>query len=150
MSYYFCKVQNYGHESRITIYCSIVSCKRIGPITAKKLITHKSSLKYNIPTWGVMAHGLDNIYPKSNFNLAKKMLDNGGLITEFLSDTRPARENFIKRNRIIAGLSDATVVVESASKGGALVTADIADSYHREVFALPGRLGDPKSEGCLN
>ena len=78
------------------------------------------------------------------------MLDNGGLITEFLSDTRPARENFIKRNRIIAGLSDATVVVESASKGGALVTADIADSYHREVFALPGRLGDPKSEGCLN
>lgn len=62
-------------------------------------IAHKSSLKYNIPPWGVMAHGLDNIYPKSNFNLAKKMLDNGGLITEFLSDTRPARENFIKRNR---------------------------------------------------
>jgi len=109
---------------------------------------HKASLKYNLPTVGVLAHGLDRIYPATNAILAKKMTENGGLITDFISGTNPDRENFPKRNRIIAGLSDATVVIETARRGGGLVTADIANSYNRDVFAVPGKIGDTFSEGC--
>ncbi len=109
---------------------------------------HKFSLEYNIPTVGVLAHGLDKIYPQKNRAMAKKMLTNGGLISEFMSGTNPERENFPKRNRIVAGMSDATVVVEATSKGGALITANIANSYGRDVFAAPGRIIDPYSRGC--
>lgn len=111
-------------------------------------VAHKSALQYGLPTLGVLAHGLDRIYPSANSSLAKKMCSNGGLVTEFLSKTNPDRENFVKRNRIVAGLSDATIVIESTKRGGALITADIANSYHRDVFAIPGRLGDASSEGC--
>lgn len=110
--------------------------------------SHKESLEQNIPTVGVMAHGLDRIYPSSHKPLAQKMVLNGGLLTEFLPDTIPDKENFPKRNRIIAGISDATVVVEATAKGGALITADIANSYHRDVYAFPGRTTDQYSEGC--
>lgn len=109
---------------------------------------HQESLRNGIPTVGVLAHGLDRMYPQAHGHIAKKMVLNGGLLTEFPSLTNPDKENFPKRNRIIAGISDVTIVVEAASKGGALITADIANSYHREVFAFPGRVNDLSSEGC--
>ena len=109
---------------------------------------HKAALKNELNTIGVLAHGLDRLYPADNRNLAKEMGKQGGLITEFLSNTNPERENFPKRNRIIAGLADATIVVESAARGGALITAGIANSYNRDVFAVPGKLHSKYSEGC--
>lgn len=109
---------------------------------------HKSCLKYNVPTVGVLAHGLDTVYPSLHTPIAHKMLDNGGLLSDFPSETRIDRQNFLRRNRIIAGLADATIIVESAEKGGALVTADIANSYNRDVFAFPGRSTDTYSRGC--
>lgn len=109
---------------------------------------HWSSLKSGTPTIGVLGHGLDRIYPYSNKGLAERMLENGGLLTEFTSQTKPDRENFPRRNRIVAGICDAVVVIESAKRGGALITADIANSYNRDVFAVPGRVNDHYSEGC--
>ena len=109
---------------------------------------HKACLKYNVPTVGVFAHGLDKIYPALHASIASKMIENGGLTTDFVSETIIDRQNFLRRNRIIAGLADATIIVESAEKGGALVTADIANSYNRDVFAFPGRSNDPYSKGC--
>jgi DNA processing protein len=109
---------------------------------------HKSALKYNIPTVALVGHGLDKLYPSLHAETAKKMLENGGLVTDFPSGTKIDPPNFLRRNRIIAGLADATIVVESAVKGGALVTADIASSYNRDVFAFPGRAGDTFSKGC--
>ncbi|MCL2028662.1 MAG: DNA-processing protein DprA [Bacteroidales bacterium] len=111
-------------------------------------LAHQIALENQLATVGVLGHGLDRIYPHQNRNLAKKMLENGGLLTDFLSNTNPDAVNFPSRNRIIAGLSDATVVVEAARHGGALITADIANSYSRDVFAVPGRLNDERSEGC--
>lgn len=112
------------------------------------ICAHKESLKNGVPTVGVLAHGLDRIYPALHTNVADQMVENGGLITEFLSETNPDRENFPKRNRIVAGMSDAVIVVEAAIKGGALITAEIANSYNREVFAVPGNLKSTFSEGC--
>ncbi len=109
---------------------------------------HRNALKHDIATVGVLGHGLDRIYPAENRNVAEKMISNGGLLTEFMSKTNPDRENFPKRNRIIAGISDATLVVESGKKGGAIITAEIAFSYNRDVFAVPGRVEDPYSKGC--
>jgi DNA processing protein len=109
---------------------------------------HKESLKQNLPTVGVLGHGLDRIYPFQNRATAEKMLENGGLLTEFPSGTTPDRENFPQRNRIVAGMADATVVIEASLKGGALITAEIANSYNRDVFAFPGRVDDVYSEGC--
>lgn len=110
---------------------------------------HKAALEYGIPTFAVLAHGLDHLYPAIHRKLASRMLETGGLITEFASGSLPDREHFPRRNRIIAGMCDATIVVEAADKGGALITADLADSYNRDVFALPGRTSDPMSSGCL-
>jgi len=109
---------------------------------------HKSALQSGLPTVAVLAHGLDTIYPVAHRNIATEMLTNGALITEFFHGTFPDKNNFIRRNRIIAGLSDATIVVESDVKGGALITADIAASYNRDVFAVPGRITDKYSSGC--
>ncbi len=109
---------------------------------------HQAALQNGLETLGVLAHGLDRIYPQAHKPMAEKMIRSGGLITEFLSKTNPDRENFPKRNRIIAGIIDALVVVESAIKGGALITANIANSYDRDVFAVPGKLSDKFSEGC--
>lgn len=109
---------------------------------------HKESLNNNVPTVGVLGHGLDRIYPAAHKELTQKMVHQGGLLTEFLPGTNPDRENFPKRNRIIAGISDVTVVVEASFKGGALITAEIANSYNRDVYAFPGRVGDEFSEGC--
>jgi DNA processing protein len=112
------------------------------------ICSHKAALANNLQTIGVLAHGFKTIYPAIHASTAKSMITKGGLITDFLSDALPERNNFLKRNRIIAGLSDATLVVESGLKGGALVTADIANSYNRDVFAVPGRPDDQWSAGC--
>lgn len=109
---------------------------------------HKEALKNKLETVAVLAHGLDRIYPSANSSLAEKMLESGGWLTDYLSGTNPDRENFPSRNRIIAGMADATLVVEAAKKGGALITADIANSYNRDVFAIPGKIDDTYSEGC--
>jgi DNA processing protein len=112
------------------------------------VVAHKSSLEHEIATIGVLGHGLDRIYPGIHRSVAEKMLENGGLLTEFPSETNPDRTNFPKRNRIIAGMADATIVIEAAKTGGALITAEIANSYNKDVFAVPGRVDDEFSEGC--
>lgn len=109
---------------------------------------HRAALQHQLPTVGVLAHGLDRIYPSTHRNTAVQMLREGGLLTEFLSETNPDRHNFVRRNRIVAGIADATIVVESAAKGGSLITAEIAQSYSRDCFAFPGRAGDELSLGC--
>ena len=109
---------------------------------------HREALANSLPTVGVLAHGLDRIYPSVHRKTAVEMLAQGGLLTEFLSGTMPDRYNFISRNRIVAGMSDAVVVVESAEKGGSLITAGLAGSYNRDCFAFPGRAGDTSSRGC--
>lgn len=109
---------------------------------------HRRSVFNEIETVGILGHGLDRLYPSQNRKLAEKMLERGGLLTEFLSGTNPDRENFPKRNRIVAGMCDAILVVESGRKGGALITAGIANSYNRDVFAIPGRTDDEMSQGC--
>ncbi len=112
------------------------------------ICAHKACVKQKLPTIAILAHGLDRVYPAQHRSIAEKMLENGGLLTEFPSQTNPDRENFPKRNRIIAGMADATIVVEASIKGGALITAEIANSYNRDVFTFPGRIGDEFSEGC--
>jgi DNA processing protein len=111
-------------------------------------IAHRCALKYNIPTIGVVGHGLDTIYPQQNANLAKQMLKEGGMLTEFRSNTKPDKYNFPSRNRVVAGISDATIIVESGVKGGSVITAQLAYDYNRDVFAVPGRTVDIKSGGC--
>lgn len=109
---------------------------------------HRKALDCEMETVGVLAHGLDRIYPSQNRKLAERMLEHGGLLTEFLSRSNPDRENFPKRNRIVAGMSDAVVVVESDKRGGAIITAGLGNSYNRDVFAIPGRVGDDNTRGC--
>ncbi len=111
-------------------------------------IAHKMAIKNNIKTVGVLAHGLDRVYPSQNTSLAKQMISCGGLLTEFKSNTIPDRQNFPGRNRIVAGISDAIIVIESGLKGGSLITAELGNGYNKDVFAIPGRVNDSKSEGC--
>lgn len=111
-------------------------------------IAHKISLKNNLKTIGVLGHGLDMIYPSQNTSLAKQMSVQGGLLTEFRSNTKPGRQNFPSRNRIVAGISDAVVIIETSIKGGSLITAELGNGYNKDVFAFPGRIHDVKSEGC--
>lgn len=112
------------------------------------IAAHKAALASGLPTVAVLGHGLKTIYPSLHSGVAKSILENGGQLTDFSSDTLPERNNFIRRNRIIAGISDATLIVESGLRGGALITADIAASYNRDVMAVPGRPGDEWSAGC--
>ncbi len=111
-------------------------------------IAHRSAVQNEIPTVGVLGHGLDRLYPAENRKLADKMIVNGGLLTEYISLTNPDRENFPKRNRIVAGMSDAILVAESDKRGGAVITAEMGNSYNRDVFAIPGKAGDKFSRGC--
>ena len=111
-------------------------------------IAHKAALKNNLQTIGVLAHGLDRIYPAQNKTLAKQMIEHGGLLTEFISHTNPDKQNFPKRNRIVAGISDAVIIMETGKKGGSLITAELGNNYNKDVFAIPGRVNDSKSEGC--
>ncbi|NER17985.1 DNA-processing protein DprA [Spongiivirga citrea] len=114
------------------------------------ITAHKAAIKNKLQTIGCLAHGLNQIYPKVHHRYVNQVEENGGFFTDFWSSANPERENFLKRNRLIAGLSEATIVVESAEKGGSLVTADIANSYNRDVFAVPGRPADAMSVGCNN
>lgn len=110
--------------------------------------SHRACVEQQVPTVGVLAHGLDEIYPRVHRSTAIEMLRCGGLLTEYMSQTRSEKMNFVQRNRIVAGMADATVVVESAAKGGSLITAEMANGYHREVFTFPGRVSDAASAGC--
>ena len=112
------------------------------------IIAHQAAVENKLQTIGILAHGLNQIYPASHKKYMKKIIENGGFITEFWSSSNPDRENFIKRNRIIAGISETTVVIESAEKGGSLITGTMAFDYNRDVFAVPGRTQDKYSQGC--
>ena len=112
------------------------------------ICAHKAALEQGLNTVGVLGHGLDRIYPDLHRSTAARMLSQGALLTEYPSGTNPDKQNFVQRNRIIAGLVDALVVVESAARGGSLITAEVANSYNRDVFAFPGRTSDEFSAGC--
>lgn len=112
------------------------------------IAAHKSALEHDLPTIAILGHGFKTIYPPAHLGIARKILDKGALVTDFPSYEKPERNNFLKRNRIIAGISDACIIIESGRKGGAMVTADIAMSYNRDVMAVPGYPGMPYSEGC--
>jgi DNA processing protein len=112
------------------------------------IVAHQFAMDYNLQTIGVLAHGLNQVYPKTHKKYMAKMEENGGFITEFWSSSNPDKENFVKRNRIVAGISESTIVIESADKGGSLITANLANDYNRDVFAVPGRVTDRYSQGC--
>jgi len=112
------------------------------------ITAHKSAIKNKLQTIACLAHGLNQIYPKSHKQYMGQMEANGGFFTDFWSDAKFVPQNFLRRNRIIAGLSQATIVIESADKGGSLVTAQLANEYNKQVFAVPGRISDPMSKGC--
>lgn len=145
------KMTDYGQASVDLI---LEELKEYNPIIVSGLAygvdiaTHKKALELGLDTIGIVAHGLDIIYPKAHTAIAKKMELQGGIMSEYKRNTNPDRENFPTRNRIIAGISQATIVIEAASDGGALITANLANSYNREVFALPGKINEPFSKGC--
>lgn len=114
------------------------------------IVAHKIAMDLGLQTIGVVAHGLNQVYPKVHKKYVAKMEQNGGFMTEFWSNSNPEKENFVKRNRIVAGISEATIVIESAEKGGSLITANLANDYNRDVFAVPGRTSDKFSQGCNN
>lgn len=144
-------VTDYGKENCARLVAELVQDNVLivsGLAYGVDTVAHRSAVQHGIPTVGVMGNGMQVIYPATNKKLASEMLLNGGLLTECMSGTQPDRENFPRRNRIIAGMADAVVVVESALKGGSLITADLANSYSRDVFAYPGRVMDLFSQGC--
>ncbi|KAF2506625.1 DNA-processing protein DprA [Flavobacterium foetidum] len=114
------------------------------------IVAHQAAIDAGLQTIGVLAHGLNQVYPKVHKKYMAKMEENGGFITEFWSDSNPDKEKFVRRNRIVAGMSEATIVIESADKGGSLITAKMANDYNRDVFAVPGRITDKYSQGCNN
>jgi DNA processing protein len=114
------------------------------------ILAHQLAMEHNLQTIGVVAHGLNQIYPKNHEKYVAKVEDNGGFVTEFWSSSNPDKENFVRRNRIVAGMSEATIVIESADRGGSLITANMANDYNRDVFAVPGRVTDKYSQGCNN
>lgn len=145
------KITSYGRDfcekliSDLTAYNPIIVS---GFAYGVDICAHKAALKNNLQTIGVLAHGFEEVYPKSNKKYVSEINKNGGFITDFWHNDELQRENFLKRNRIVAGISEATIIIESAEKGGSLVTADIANSYSRDVFAVPGRSTDVYSKGC--
>lgn len=145
------KITSYGR-----VFCEklIEDLKEYNPIIVSgfaygvDICAHKAALKNKLQTIGVIAHGFEQMYPKTHIKYTDSVCENGGFITDFWHNDKLIRENFLKRNRIVAGLSEATIIIESAEKGGSLVTADIANSYNRDVFAVPGRTTDSLSRGC--
>lgn len=143
----------YGHDL-VRRFCADLrqQCPQVlivsGLAYGVDICAHREALANGYETVGVLAHGLDELYPPRHRDTAKKMIAHGGLLTEYMSETQPDRLNFVKRNRIVAGMSDATILVESAAKGGGLITTRIAQDYNRAVFAYPGPVGAPYSEGC--
>lgn len=144
-------ITDYGKENCVQLVNDLVDEHVLvisGLAYGVDTMAHRTAVKEGIPTVGVLGNGFQQIYPAANKKLASEMLANGGLLTECMSGTKPDRENFPRRNRIIAGMADAVIVIESALKGGSLITADLANSYSRDVFAYPGRVKDIYSQGC--
>lgn len=145
------KITSYGRD-----FCEklISDLKPYNPIIVSgfaygvDICAHKAALKNKLQTIAVLAHGFEEMYPKSHKKYVTEIIENGAFITDFWHNDALQRENFLKRNRIVAGISEATIIIESAEKGGSLVTADIANSYSRDVFAVPGRSTDNLSRGC--
>ena len=144
-----------------TDYAKLVTEKLVKELAEHKIVivsgmafgvdalAHKAALKNNTPTVGVLAHGLDQVYPAEHTGLAKDIIkQGGGLLTEFKSKTKPDKHNFPSRNRIVAGMCDATIVIETGIKGGSMITAELANSYNKDVFAIPGKINDTHSTGC--
>ena len=141
----------YGKERAVELMASLAGENVLivsGLAYGIDTIAHKEAMHMGMSTIGVLAHGLDKIYPAANRAMALAMVSNGGLLTECWQGTKPEKQNFPKRNRIVAGLCDAVVVVESGERGGSLITAGIANSYNRDVFAFPGKATDLQSKGC--
>lgn len=147
------KMSDYGRRAVERIIQDLTTYNPIvvsGLALGVDVAAHKTAIEVGLDTIGVVAHGLDTIYPRSHKSIAIKMEQQGGILTEYWSKTNPDRENFPSRNRIIAGIAQATLVIEAAEQGGALITANLANTYNREVFALPGRVDDVYSVGCNN
>ncbi len=146
------KNTDYGHKLCEELVEGLQSMGNILVVSGLALgidaIAHKKCVSLGMPTVGVLGHGLDRIYPYNHKELSEQMVEHGGILAEFPSETLPDRNNFPMRNRIVAGLSDVTVVVESHVSGGALITAHMASGYNREVAAFPGRVNDSRSAGC--
>jgi DNA processing protein len=132
-------------EALVPTGCLVVS----GLAYGIDIQAHRAALRCHLPTVGVLAHGLDRLYPSQHTTTAKRMIENGGLITEYMSETNPDKENFPTRNRIVAAMCDAIVVAETAQRGGAMITAQMAFAYDKDVFALPGKITDTYSAGCI-
>lgn len=147
------KMTNYGRDFINQFIEELTPCNPIivsGFAYGVDITAHKSAIKNKLQTIAVLAHGFEQIYPKTHKKYINQVNENGGFYTEFWHDEEPLREHFLKRNRIVAGISEATIIIESAEKGGSLVTADIANSYSRDVFAVPGKTTDNLSKGCNN
>jgi DNA processing protein len=147
------KATNYGRERVEELVKELVAHHPLivsGLAYGIDIHAHKHAVKNSLPTIGVMGSGMDNIYPSSHKDTAKQMMEDGGLVTEHRFGTNPDGHNFPARNRIVAALSDAVIIVEAAERGGALITAEIANSYNKDVFAFPGNIGQSHSEGCNN
>ena len=146
-------ITSYGTEFCKTLISELAPLNPIivsGFAYGVDIVAHQAAMENDLQTIGIVAHGLDQIYPGSHKKYVSKMEQNGGFMTEYWSGTNPEKENFVKRNRIVAGISEATIVIESAIKGGSLITAKLANDYNRDVFAVPGRTSDKLSLGCNN
>ncbi len=147
------QITSYGHDFCKNLISELAPLNPIivsGYAYGVDIVAHLAAIDNNLQTIGVLAHGLNQIYPKSHSKYSARMEENGGFITEFWSSSNPDKENFVRRNRIVAGISEATIVIESADKGGSLITANMANDYNRDVFAVPGRMTDKYSQGCNN
>jgi DNA processing protein len=147
------KITSYGTEFCKSLISELAPLNPIivsGFAYGVDIVAHQAAIENDLQTIGIVAHGLDQIYPSSHKKYVAKMEQNGGFMTEYWSGTNPEKENFVKRNRIVAGISEATIVIESAIKGGSLITANLANDYNRDVFAVPGRTSDKLSLGCNN
>lgn len=146
------KMTDYGRQLCETVLHDLAALDVLvvsGLAYGVDICAHKAALQNDLQTIGVLAHGLDQIYPTVHRGTAKQMVEQGGLLSDYPSQTKPDRENFPRRNRIIAGLADATIVIESGAEGGSMISAEFANTYNREVFAFPGRINDSYSAGCL-
>ncbi len=147
------KITSYGTEFCKSLISELAPLNPIivsGFAYGVDIVAHQAAIENDLQTIGIVAHGLDQIYPSPHKKYVAKMEQNGGFMTEYWSGTNPEKENFVKRNRIVAGISEATIVIESAIKGGSLITANLANDYNRDVFAVPGRTSDKLSLGCNN
>lgn len=147
------QITSYGIESCKKLIADLAPLDPIivsGFAYGVDIVAHQAAMEYNLQTVGIVAHGLNQVYPKVHKKYVAKMQENGGFMTDFWSTSNPDKENFVRRNRIVAGMAEATIVIESADKGGSLITANMAVDYNRDVFAFPGRATDKYSQGCNN